>query len=84
MNTSSACGTSSFHASRLPSASSATVMMRKFGAFQLVVMTQRPPWWSALYSTSRSRGAITVNSPGSAAGVQRCSEDTVLCTAMQM
>jgi hypothetical protein len=50
----------------------------------LVRITQRPPWWSASYSTSRSRGASTANSRGSEAGAQRSSSDTVLDTPMQM
>ena len=89
MNTSSRCVTHSCQSAReaLPSAAVTSLKLLAGlpsapGAF--VRITQRPPWWSALYSTSRSRGASTANSRGSAALVQRTSLATVLSTPMQM
>src|SRR3546814_6330310 len=85
MNTSSRCGTRSVHAARevLPSGAVTSLKLVAgvpLASGALVRITQRPPRWSASYSTSRSRGASTVNSRGSAAGAQRNSLDTVLST----
>lgn len=87
MKTSSRWAIQSFHSLR-ERAPSGAVTSLKFGAGlpsapgALVRITQRPSRRSASYSTSRSRGASTANSLGLAAGAQRVSLDTVLCTTM--
>ncbi len=89
MNTSSSWPIHSCHSAREVAPVGAVISLKlaagvPSGPGALVRITQRPPWWSASYSTSRSRGASTVNSPGAAAGVQRVSLETVLSTPMQM
>ena len=84
MNTSSRCAIHSFHSARELALSGAVISLKFSAPSALVRMTQWSPMWSTLYSTSRWRGASTVNLTGSAAGAQRVSPETWLPVSMQM
>ncbi|MNT74512.1 hypothetical protein D3C72_2133370 [compost metagenome] len=62
------CATQSVHCVREVASVGAVTTLKFLAPASLVRITQRPPKWSASYSTSRARGASRVKACGSAAG----------------